>query len=425
MSGGDVDPQPSTAVVVTTETDHERPKRDYTALLRTSQNENRNIQGSIDALKPLRQKQRNISLAMPSQEEIRDCTDKTRRALDLVLQSKNKSVKKQQPKAEYVRYTSSNILNDEPTSSRIIKIVDKQEDPMAPAKFKQKKQMERPPSPPVPVLHAPLRKATAEEQKAWYIPPAISNWKNPNGFTIAIDKRLAVDGKDPASNMGQEVSQNTIDLAEALHNADKEARDEIKLRNALKKKISEKETREKEERLRQLAQRTREERRHEIQYDTEDARNRAFAREERLRKAEREIKMSRMGKEQRTRILAKSLGDRDVSERTQLGLAKATKSVENEFDSRLFTKATQVTNSEDQPYDNPLFVQQAVNSIYKISETTMDNDPDAALQDMKSESRFENLGPVEFEKSNEKHPTDADSQELEYGLQNKKQKRQS
>lgn len=292
---------------------------------------------------------------------------------------------------------------------------------MAPPKFKQKKQMLRPPSPPAPVLHAPVRKATAEEQKAWYIPPAISNWKNPNGFTIALDKRLAVDGRDPTANTGQEVSQNTADLAEALHKADKEAREEIRLRNALKRKIAEKETREKEERLRQLAQKTREERKHKVQYETPEARERALAREERLRKAERELKMSRMGKEQRTRTLAKTFGDRDVSERTQLGLARATKSVENQYDSRLFTKSTQVTNSEDQPYDNPLFVQQAVNSIYKVSETTLDNDPDAALDDMNSEKRFDNLGPVEFEKAAQNIQTKEDVSE--YGLQYKKQKR--
>jgi SNW domain-containing protein 1 len=395
--------------------------KDYSVLLRSGENQDMVIKSSINDVKPLRQIQKNLSLAMPSEEEIRDCTERTRRALDTVLQSKLKTMKKDKSKSEYVRYTSSNILDDEPTSSRIIKIVDKQEDPVAPPKFKQKKQLERPPSPPAPVLHAPTRKATAEEQKAWYIPPAISNWKNPNGFTIALDNRLAVDGRDPSANMGQEVSQNTIALAEALHTADREAREEIKLRNALKKKIAEKETREKEEKLRQLAQKAREERRNKAQYENDDARNRALAREERLRKAERELKMSRMGKEQRTRQLAKSLGDRDISERTQLGLARATKSVEGHFDSRLFTKSTQITNSEDQPYDNPLFVQQAVNNIYKVSESTLDKDPDTVLQTIENEKRFEDLGPVEFEKSGE--VTESKRGESEYGLQHKKQKR--
>ena len=393
--------------------------RDYSVLLRTGENDNRRIQSSIEDLKPLRQRQKNVSLRMPTAEEIQECTERTRRALQLVLESRSKNLvqkKKDKTEAEYIRYTSSNVLNDSATSSRIIKIVDKQEDPMAPPKFKQKKHMARPSSPPAPVLHAPIRKATAEEQKAWYIPPAISNWKNPNGFTIALDKRLAVDGKDPSRNVNSEatINTNTINLAEALHKADQEAREEIRLRNALKKRIAEKETREKEAKLRELAQRSRESksRRQDDRYEDDAARERALAREERMRKAEREIKMSRMGKEQRNRVIAKSLGDRDISERTQLGLAKSsnTNSAEIQFDQRLFTNATQVTNSEDQPYDNPLFVQQAVNSIYKVSDTTL-NDHD--IDDAKSS------GPVEFEKS---EGLEVDEDSLEYGLQYKRPK---
>jgi hypothetical protein len=52
-----------------------------------------------------------------------------------------------------------------------------------------------PPSPPVPVLHSPPRKVTAEEQANWVIPPCISNWKNAKGYTIPLDKRLAADGR--------------------------------------------------------------------------------------------------------------------------------------------------------------------------------------------------------------------------------------
>jgi SNW domain-containing protein 1 len=45
------------------------------------------------------------------------------------------------------------------------------------------------------VLRSPPRKATAQEQKEWMIPPSISNWKNNKGFTIPLDKRLASDGR--------------------------------------------------------------------------------------------------------------------------------------------------------------------------------------------------------------------------------------
>ena len=34
-----------------------------------------------------------------------------------------------------------------------------------------------------------------KEQQEWKIPPCISNWKNPRGYTIPLDKRLAADGR--------------------------------------------------------------------------------------------------------------------------------------------------------------------------------------------------------------------------------------
>src|ERR1700712_6055981 len=80
-------------------------------------------------------------------------------------------------------------------NDRIMKIVERQQDPLEPPRFKHKKIPRGPPSPPPPVLRSPPRKATAAEQKEWAIPPCISNWKNNKGFTIPLDKRLAADGR--------------------------------------------------------------------------------------------------------------------------------------------------------------------------------------------------------------------------------------
>src|SRR5258707_12405592 len=77
----------------------------------------------------------------------------------------------------------------------IIKMSEVVEDPLGPPRFKHKKFPKGPPSPPAPVLRSPPRKATAQEQKEWMIPPCISNWKNNKGFTIPLDKRLAADGR--------------------------------------------------------------------------------------------------------------------------------------------------------------------------------------------------------------------------------------
>lgn len=106
-------------------------------------------------------------------------------------------------------------------------------------------------------MHSPPRKITAEEQKAWYIPPCVSNWKNHKGFTIPLDKRLAADGRGL-----QEVTINDkfAKFAEALYVADRHSREEIEKRQQLQRKLAEKEKESKEEHLRELARRAREER---------------------------------------------------------------------------------------------------------------------------------------------------------------------
>lgn len=406
-------PNEITSVVVSP-TPEVAKSKDYTALIRNNETKDRIIQGTINETKPLKAKGKFIKLPKPTQEEIDECTLKTKQVLDSILKERlgTNLAKPKDQKSEYIRYTSSDVLTGEQESSRLIKIVDVQQDPMAPPKFKQKKTMERPPSPPAPLLHDPTTKnLTKEEQQKWYIPPAISNWKNPNGFTIALDKRVAIDGRDPV-NPGdvnnEEISENFINLAEALEDADKKAREEIKLRNAMKKKLLEKENKEKETKLRILAQRAREQRSkyNKSNYDDindPEAKKRLLIREERRQKAEKELKMSRMSNETKLKTQSKALLNRDISERTQLGLAKATESRENQFDSRLFTNSTQIKNSEDQVYDNPLFVAQGISSIYKSS---------------KSEEDIE-LGPIEFEKEERKNKLP--EEEMEFGLQ-KKQK---
>jgi SNW domain-containing protein 1 len=98
----------------------------------------------------------------------------------------------------YIRYTPANQmgkLGDVQHNQRIIKMVDRAEDPMEPAKFKHRKLPRGPSLPPPPIMHSPLRKVTAKEQAEWVIPPSISNWKNPKCYTILLDKRMAAKGQ--------------------------------------------------------------------------------------------------------------------------------------------------------------------------------------------------------------------------------------
>lgn len=132
------------------------------------------------------------------------------------------------------------------------------EDPMLPPKFKLRKNREKPPSPPPPVLKAaPAEKVTKEVKDKWHIPAAVSNWKNNQGFTLDLNKRVmaASGGSAPT---GLEINyENFTLLASALERADKSAREEIAVRNEQRKEMALKEQQEKERQLKELVEKTR------------------------------------------------------------------------------------------------------------------------------------------------------------------------
>ncbi|KAF4276444.1 hypothetical protein CNMCM8689_006739 [Aspergillus fumigatus] len=161
----------------------------------------------------------------------------------------------------------------------------------------------------------------------------------------------------------------------------------------MQQKLAEKEKAQKEEHLRALAQKAREERaasnrrdsrarshtrsasRSPSAYsrsatpsdDEEAARERERIRRERRQDAERQLRQSRMGTERRIQMMAREQ-NRDISEKVALGLAKPTQTSESMWDSRLFnqTSGLQSGFNEDNPYDKPLFAaQDAINSIYR------------------------------------------------------------
>nr|KMM67542.1 pre-mRNA-processing protein 45 [Coccidioides posadasii RMSCC 3488] len=426
----------------------------YDAIARQGHDENRIVHASFKDLIPLRQRADlgEISLDRPSKEQVQDQMEKTKAALEklvsgAVAAQKPKNVKGgKRSEPTYVRYTPANQMGDTSRKNdRIMKIVEKQIDPMEPPKFKHKKIPRGPPSPPPPIMHSPPRKLTAEDQEAWRIPPPVSNWKNPKGYTVPLDKRLAADGRGL-----QDVAINDkfAQFAEALFTADRHAREEVKQRAQMQQKLAEKEKAKKEEHLRQLAQKAREARaaatsgrresrarsvsgsRSPSPYssrsaspseDEEAARERERMRRERRQEAERQLRQSRMGAERRIQMMAREQ-NRDISERIALGLAKPTQSSETMYDSRLFNQTSGFDSgfNEDNPYDKPLFAaQNVINSIYRPraqAEEEYDEEAGGAEMDKISRSnRFEVLGrakegfkgaaeaeardgPVEFEK---------------------------
>ncbi|KAL9946438.1 mRNA splicing protein [Verticillium nonalfalfae] len=421
-------------------------KVDYGAIARQGHNDSRIIHASFKDLIPLRQRADagEIDLARPSRDEVAATTEKTKNALAALVSG---AVAAQKPKninvgnradPTFVRYTPANQMGDNAKKQdRIMKIVERQRDPLEPPKFKHKKIPRGPPSPPPPVMHSPPRKATAEDQENWRIPPPISNWKNPKGFTIALDKRLAADGRGM-----QDVTVNDkfAQFSEALHMADRHAREEVRQRAQMQQRLAEKEKEQKEDNLRMLAQQAREERAGADQRDSRsrsrsrsysgsdsgsdsedsEVRERERARKDKMREEERKLRQSRMGAERRVQVMAREQ-NRDISEKIALGLAKPTQSKETMYDSRLFNQSSGFDSgfNEDNPYDKPLFAaQDAISSIYR-PKANMDEDEDEAAGDkemakIQKASRFGEAlgrgtfkgaeeaeareGPVQFEK---------------------------
>jgi len=92
---------------------------------------------------------------------------------------------------------------------------------------------------------------TAEEQKAWRVPPCISSWKNPKGYTVPLDKRLAADGKHLQEKA---LNSRIADFAEALYVAEQHKREEVQLRARVEARVAEQERRRADEKLREIAE---------------------------------------------------------------------------------------------------------------------------------------------------------------------------
>jgi len=402
----------------------------YDAIARQGHGDDRIIHSSFKDLIPLRQQANagDISLDRPTEDEVADTTERTKAALEKLVSG---AVAAQKPKnvkggkrddPTFVRYTPANQMGDtSKKNDRIFKIVQKQEDPMEPPKFKHKKIPRGPPSPPPPVMHSPPRKLTAEDQEAWKIPPPVSNWKNPKGYTVPLDKRLAADGR---ALQDVTINDKFAQFAEALFTADRHAREEVRSRAQMQQKLAEREKMQKEDHLRELARKAREERQGSSRRDSDSrrrsrsrsdsassydsrsgsdfeggaVRDRERARREKRDEDQRKLRQSRMGAEKRMQQMAREQ-NRDISEKVALGLAKPTQNKETMYDSRLFNQSSGFDSgfNEDQHYDKPLFAaQEAANRIYRPTLNQDDADEEGAgereMDRIGKSNRFDVLG---------------------------------
>lgn len=303
-------------------------------------------------------------LQKPTDEEIQDITESTRMALEKLTNQKIaaalpvRAAEKSAP-AQYIRYTPAQQGNqfNSGAKQRVIRMVEAQVDPMDPPKFKINKKIPRgPPSPPAPVLHSPSRKVTVKEQKEWKVPPCVSNWKNAKGYTIPLDKRLAADGRGLQQ---VHINEKFAKMAEALYIADRKAREAVEARAQLEKKLAQKEKEKKEDQLRQLAQKAREERaglRHPgASGDADlpaDVKERDEIREQRHRERARDRNLARAAPDKRSKLQKER--ERDISEQIALGMpAKTQFGGEGQFDQRLFntTKGMDSGYGDDEAYN--------------------------------------------------------------------------
>jgi SNW domain-containing protein 1 len=188
----------------------------------------------------------------------------------------------------------------------------------------------------------------------------------------------------------------------------------VRQRALMQQKLAQKEKEAKEENLRLMAQRAREERggiapkpsaqsaaalksslaeygsdesgdeseaSNDSAEDEEARKIREQMRLEKRREREREMRMSNMGQEQRAKMLARQQ-NRDISEKVALGLAKPTLSKESMLDSRLFNQESLSSNFADDDaynlYDKPLFHgSTAAAAIYKARGNIQEGDEDS------------------------------------------------
>eukprot|EP00055_Hartaetosiga_balthica_P018816 m.135423 g.135423 ORF g.135423 m.135423 type:complete len:492 (+) comp9996_c0_seq1:68-1543(+) len=394
----------------------------YDALLRQGHHDDMVIHSSYKDLVPVDVSTDDDMRKLPSEDEIAKQTEETKNALLKIVDGKVASdrathVELTNRDATFIRYTPANTYQGITPKQRIIRMVESQSDPMEPPKFKTNKKIPRgPPSPPVPVLHSPQRKVTAEEQRNWSIPPCISNWKNHKGFTVPLDKRMAADGR---GLQDVTINDNFAKVAEALYIAERESRESILMRNDIKRRAAQKEKERKEEAMRKMAEKAREERVNvrdaaRGKKEDEEVTEREQIRRDRERERRRQRNIKNAAYDKRTKLQRDD--ERDVTERIALGLsAPVAKGVS--YDSRLFGQSQGLSSGfshEDQysVYDKPMRGTQA-SSIYRPTRTKEVN-ADEEYERIRTTDRFRadkgfsgteastgRSGPVQFEKGDD------------------------
>nr|GMD32768.1 SNW/SKI-interacting protein-like [Ipomoea batatas] len=239
----------------------------YDAVVRQNENSKKIVYSQHKDLVPKVVKDEKDDEEMDDDEKqkiIEDTTLATKSALEKIVNvrlsaAQPKNVPAQSSDSKFIKYKPSqqSAAFNSGAKERIIRMVEMPVDPLEPPKFKHKRVPKASGSPPVPVMHSPPRPVTVKDQQDWKIPPCISNWKNPKGYTIPLDKRLAADGRGLQE---VQINDNFAKLSEALYVAEQKAREAVAMRSKVQKEMMMKEKEKKEMELRELARKARSER---------------------------------------------------------------------------------------------------------------------------------------------------------------------
>ena len=395
----------------------------YDAIVKSGTNSDKKVYSRLEDMQGGKAKAEDI--ALPTEEEEKAEAEKTQAALQALLTSKTaldkpkgsaiqnaKTSQNIEEQTQFIKYTPRKDApgyNAAAAPQRIIQMVPAQIDPMMPPKHKHIKAPAGPAEDPVPVLHAPPTKLSKEEREAWNIPACISNWKNTRGYTIPLDKRLAADGRGLRDHS---INSNFATLSESLYEAERQARQEVRMRAQVQKKLALQEKERREEELRELANQARRERggvapaaapdqqdesdfrpvshsnrddrgavsssdeesldeRDQPRGDSEEevaARQREKLRLERKRQREKELRLENNMEAKKKRLEE----ERDVSEKIALGVHTGNGGLQGDVDSRLYNQTGGMDSgfgAEDDynTYSQPLFNRQGASSasIYR------------------------------------------------------------
>lgn len=372
------------------------------------------------------------TLAKPSRSVADAIKTRTQEQMDKILGVKSavtgKSIGNQvqtEQTSQFIKYTS----NQPGAVTRVVHMREAVIDPLNPPQFKHKRVARGPPSPPVTIMRSPPRKLTVQDQQEWKVPPSISNWKNPRGYTIPLEMRLSADGRTLRQHT---INEKFSNFADAMYITEQELRRSVEERNQIEQSNQYREFLKREDEMRLKAREAKEEKERAMlehmqaqQEETDDAltardkkamMQRDIIRQVNRREQERELRMARAGIN-KSKVLRDA--ERDISERVALGQAQPTLT-DTLIDQRLMNQDGGLDggfkdDDTNGAYDKPLFANRQVMNIYgglKDLQDGLEEDGDAGdsqLHEMLRkrprglDGNDENVGtlrtkPVQFEK---------------------------